>query len=117
MWEYGYNLKKLMNNLAKKYNIQNNFLAEGPSCSPVYAFTDNRGNVSLSLRTLFSQEMIKNKILMPWITLSFRHGKKELNLTEKALNKVFPVIKLALDNGVEHYLKGDIIKPVFRTHN
>jgi glutamate-1-semialdehyde 2,1-aminomutase len=54
---------------------------------------------------------------MPWITLSFRHGKKELNLTEKALNKVFPIIKLAIDNGVEHYLQGDIIKPVFRTHN
>jgi len=117
IWEYGYNLKKVMNLLAKKYKIQENFIAEGPSCSPVYSLKDNEGKTSLPLRTLFSQEMIKNKILMPWITLSFRHGAKELKITEKALNKVFPIIKLAIDNGVDKYLEGDIIKPVFRTHN
>ena len=117
MWNYGYKLKKMMNNLAKKYNIDNNFIAEGPSCSPIYQFKDNDGKISLPLRTLFSQEMIKNKILMPWITLSYRHGEKEFKLTEKALNKVFPIIKLALDNGVDGYLKGEVIKPVFRTHN
>ena len=117
MWNYGYKLKKMMNNLAKKYNIDNNFIAEGPSCSPIYQFKDNDGKISLPLRTLFSQEMIKNKILMPWITLSYRHGEKEFKLTEKALNKVFPIIKLALDNGIDGYLKGEVIKPVFRTHN
>jgi len=117
MWNYGYKLKKMMNNLAKKYNIDNNFIAEGPSCSPIYQFKDNDGKISLPLRTLFSQEMIKNKILMPWITLSYRHGEKEFKLTEKALNKVFPIIKLALDNGVDGYLEGEVIKPVFRTHN
>ena len=113
----GLKLSGVDSELAKKYNIDNNFIAEGPSCSPIYQFKDNDGKISLPLRTLFSQEMIKNKILMPWITLSYRHGEKEFKLTEKALNKVFPIIKLALDNGVDGYLKGEVIKPVFRTHN
>lgn len=117
IWEYGYNLKMTMNLLAKKYKLQDNFIAEGPSCSPVYSFIDNKGKVSLPLRTLFLQEMIKNKILMPWISLSFRHGLKELKITEKALNKVFPIIRSAIDNGVDKYLEGNVIKPVFRTHN
>ena len=38
-------------------------------------------------------------------------------MTEIALNKVFPIIKKALDNGVDAYLDGDIIKPVFRKFN
>ena len=36
---------------------------------------------------------------------------------EDALNKVFPVIKKALDNGIDKYLEGDTIKPVFRKFN
>lgn len=117
MWKYGYNLIKLMNGLAIEYNIGKNFIAKGPSCSPIYVFYDNNGKISLPLRTLFSQEMIKNNILMPWITLCYRHGTKELKMTEKALRKVFPVIKSALDTKVSLYLDGDVIKPVFRKYN
>ena len=42
---------------------------------------------------------------------------KELKKTEQALNKVFPVIKKAINNGVHEYLDGDVIKPVFRKFN
>ena len=54
---------------------------------------------------------------MPWITLCYRHGPKELKKTEKALKKVLPIIKNALDGDIKNYLVGDAIKPVFRKHN
>ena len=117
MWEYGYNLKKLINNLANEFNLSKNIVAEGPSCSPIYTVKDNNENISLPLRTLFSQEMIKNGVLMPWITLCYRHGPKELRKTELALKKTFTVIKKALDGNINNYLIGDSIKPVFRRHN
>ena len=117
MWKYGYDLKKLMNNLADDFDLGKNIIAEGPSCSPIYIVRDNNGNISLPLRTLFSQEMIKNGVLMPWITLCYRHGPKELKKTEKALKKVLPIIKKALDGDIKNYLVGDAIKPVFRRHN
>jgi glutamate-1-semialdehyde 2,1-aminomutase len=117
MWKYGYALKKLMNNLADEFNLGKNIIVEGPSCSPIYTIRDNSGNISLPLRTLFSQEMIKNRVLMPWITLCYRHGPKELKKTEKALKKVLPIIKNALDGDIKNYLVGDAIKPVFRKHN
>ena len=118
--------KKILKTISSRKEIESNlkgqdiikFIAKTLPHQPgVYQMEDNDGKISLPLRTLFSQEMIKNKILMPWITLSYRHGEKEFKLTEKALNKVFPIIKLALDNGVDGYLKGEVIKPVFRTHN
>jgi glutamate-1-semialdehyde 2,1-aminomutase len=117
MWKYGYDLKKLMTNLANDFDLSKNITIEGPSCSPIYTMKDNNGNISLPLKTLFSQEMIKNGVLMPWITLCYRHGPKELKKTEKALKKVFPIIKKALDGNIKNYLVGDIIKPVFRRYN
>lgn len=117
IWNYGYNLKNIFNALIKKYNLENNFFIRGPACSPTYAIVDKKGNNSLELRTLFIQEMIKNKILMPWIALCYHHGDKELKLTENALEKVLPIVRKALDGRVSDYLEGDVIKPVFRKYN
>ena len=54
---------------------------------------------------------------MPWIALSYSHGKTELKITEKALQNVFSVYKKAVNEGYEKYLIGDAIKPVFRKYN
>ena len=117
IWKYGDDLKKIIKSLTKKHGIENNFLIKGPSCSPTYMLLDRNGHISLPLRTLFAQEMIKNDILMPWISICYRHGKKELELTKKALDKVFPILKEALNNNINDYLDGETIKPVFRKFN
>ena len=117
LWSYGSKLIHLMNNMAQNFNLENNFIVEGIECSPYYLTFDNEGNNSLGLRTLFSQEMIKNGVLIPWIALSYAHQEPELNFTLNALEKTFDVYRKAIDNGYEKYLKGDVIKPVFRKYN
>jgi glutamate-1-semialdehyde 2,1-aminomutase len=117
IWDYGKKLIKLMNKLAKKYNIEKNFIAGGIECSPYYLTLDNDGKNSLALRTLFAQEMIKNGVMMPWIALSYAHTKKEFKFTKKALKNTFKTYKKAVQYGCEKYLDGDIIKPVFRKYN
>lgn len=117
MWQYGKKLISMMNELACKYGIEKNFVAGGIECSPYYLTFDNDGQNSLGLRTLFSQEMIKNGVLIPWIALSYAHGEKELEITKNALEKTFEVYKKAVDEGYEKYLVGNPIKPVFRKFN
>lgn len=117
MWQYGKKLISMMNELARKYGIEKNFVAGGIECSPYYLTFDNDGQNSLGLRTLFAQEMIKNKVMMPWIALSYAHGEKELEITRNALENTFLVYKKAVDEGYEKYLVGDVIKPVFRKFN
>jgi len=107
----------MMNSLAKEYGIEDNFIVSGPSCSPVYSTFNNDGNLSFELRTLFSQEMIKNKVLMPWIALCMRHGEKELLITEHALRESFLIYRKAIEQGVDRFLEGPVIKPVFRRFN
>lgn len=117
LWDYGSKLIKLMNEVAQKYEIEKNFVAAGIECSPYYLTFDNDGQNSLGLRTLFSQEMIKNGVLIPWIALSYAHGEKELEITKNALEKTFEIYKKAVDEGYEKYLVGNPIKPVFRKFN
>jgi glutamate-1-semialdehyde 2,1-aminomutase len=117
LWDYGSKLVSLMNSIAKKFDLEKNFVAGGIECSPYYLTFDNKGQNSLGLRTLFSQEMVKNGVLMPWIAISYAHGEDELKLTEKALENTFEIYKKAVDEGFEKHLIGDVIKPVFRKYN
>jgi glutamate-1-semialdehyde 2,1-aminomutase len=118
IWSYGQALKDLFTKKAKQYGIENSFKVRGPACSPSYVTLDNSGIDSLLLRTLFSQEMIKAGVLMPWIALCLRHGEKELQITSNALDLALPVYRRALEeNDIEKYLEGPAIKPVFRKYN
>ena len=117
LWDYGRKLMAMMQRKAEDHGIGQNFKVGGIACSPYYLTLDSSGANSLGLRTLFSQEMIRNGVLMPWIALSYRHGEEELAVTERAIDATFKIYRKALDEGVEKYLNGPVIKPVFRKHN
>ena len=61
--------------------------------------------------------MIKNGVLMPWVAISYAHGQKELEFTLNAVRNSLQVYAKALEDGYEKYLKGAVIKPVFRQRN
>jgi len=117
LWDYGRSLVALMRRQAEAHGVSHSFVAGGVPCSPYYATLDERGATSLALRTLFSQEMLRAGVMMPWLALSYRHGDAELAATEQALDHALSVYRQALDQGVDKYLEGPVIKPVFRTHN
>lgn len=117
LWKYGSELISLINRKAVEHGIGSHFKAGGVACSPYYSTLDLQGNPSLELRTLFSQEMIRNGVLIPWIALSYSHNEAEFNFTANALDASFTVIAKALEDGVAQYLSGPVIKPVFRKYN
>lgn len=117
LWAYGAKLKALMNQLAASHGIAHSFRVGGADCSPWYATLDADGQASPALRTVFSQEMVRNGVLMPWIALCYRHGEAELANTGAALDAAFRVYRKALEDGPETCLEGPAIKPVFRRFN
>jgi glutamate-1-semialdehyde 2,1-aminomutase len=117
LWSYGEKLVDGINGIAKELGIGDHFFVEGAACSPNYTALDKDKNVSLAFRTLFSQEMIRNNILMPFIALSYSHKETELEITLAAARKVLAVYAAALENGIEKYLHSPVIKPVFRKYN
>jgi len=116
-WKYGFLLMSGMNSLSKDHNINENFYVKGPACSPSFITLDLKKNNNLSFRTLFIQEMIKNGVLMPWISIAYRHDANILKKTLMAVDKSLYIYKKALKFGIDRYLKGRPIKPVFRKYN
>ena len=117
LWNYGAQLVSGINKISSRYEISSYFNVIGPSCSPTFQTFDLSGKTSLSLKTLFVQEMLKSGVLMPWIALSHAHHERELVKTLEAVDKSLKVYKKALENDVKNFLQGPDIKPVFRKYN
>jgi glutamate-1-semialdehyde 2,1-aminomutase len=117
IWDYGKKLIEGMNEIAARLGISDYFEVGGYACSPVYFTRDKDKNISLDFRTLFSQEMIKNGVLIPWVALSYAHKEEELMHTLHATLKALEVYKKALNGNISDYLVGKSIKPVFRKYN
>lgn len=117
LWSYGNKLLCGMNQISKSLGISEYFRAEGVPVSPNYICLGEDGQASFSYRTLFSQEMIKNGVLMPWIAIAYNHNDEILDITLDAVEKSLKIYKKALDEGIDHYLIGRPIKPVFRKYN
>lgn len=117
LWNYGKKFITGFNAIAAELGVSDYFSAEGFACSPVYFTRDKDKNVSLAFRTLFSQEMIRHGVLMPWVAISAAHDDAALELTMDAGRKALTVYRNALESGLEKFLNGPVIKPVFRKHN
>lgn len=116
-WNYGSRLIYKSNKIAEKLKIKQFFHLSGVACSPFYVCKDQNYKISPEFKTLFMQEMLKNKVLIPWISIAYRHQTKEFDITMEAIENSLNIYKKALKNGVKRYLKGPPVKPVFRRYN
>lgn len=117
LWSYGERLVSMLMKQAEHHGIAHSFKVGGVACSPHYATLGEDGVNSLALRTLFAQEMVRQRVFIPWIALAYRHAEAELAMTEQAVQRAFEVYAKALREGVHKYLEGPIIRPVFRQFN
>lgn len=117
IWHTGSKLMEGMNEIASGLGIADHFSFVGVPCSPNFITRDATGDVSLAFRTLFVQEMVKHGVLMPWVALSYSHGSNETDIALEAARKSLEVYRRALNDGVDGYLEGRPIKPVFRRYN
>lgn len=116
-WNFGKKLREGVEKITENLEIAEYFKIVGIDCLPGYLTLDENMNPCLKFRTLFSQEMIKNKVLMPWISICFSHTEKELEKALAAIDNSLRVYKKALEEGVGKYLVGEAVKPVFRVRN
>ena len=117
LWSYGAKLRDGLEQVAANLGLSEYFKIEGPDISLNYLAYDANHTMSLAFRTLFSQEMAREGVLMPWIAISLAHGPTELEKTLSAADAALRVYRQALDSGIERFLEGHAIRPVFRRVN
>ena len=105
------------NKLVKEYSLNDYIFFSGPAYSPDFLCLDKDKKKSLKFKTLFIQEMANNGVLMNYISISHSHRENELKITLNAIEKTLKIYKKALSEGISKFLRGNVIKPVFRRFN
>jgi glutamate-1-semialdehyde 2,1-aminomutase len=115
--EYGERLIKQLNAVSLAHGLERNLIFYGNPVSPYFKVLDENGQNDSTLRTLLSQELVRQGLLMPWIALSSAHGNRQLTKTVNALDKAAHVLAKAVSSKTNVYLEGPSIRPVFRKFN
>jgi len=83
-------------------------------CNLLFYTRDAQGQPSQPLRTLFMQELVRHGILAPSFVVSWSHSEADIDRTIDAVARALQVYRQALDGGVERFLQGPAVQPVFR---
>jgi glutamate-1-semialdehyde 2,1-aminomutase len=93
------------------------FTLSGRDCLLLYGTLDQNRQRSQAFRTLFLQELLKRGVLAPNFAVSAAHGDAEIDCTILAVAQALQVYAAALSDGIEKYLIGRPVQPVFRKYN
>lgn len=115
--DQGKKLKDAVNKASDDLGINDKISIIGPNCCSVYTTRDQDGNPSQPFRTLFMQEQLKRGLLMPSSIVSYSHSDSDINETVEKMYEAMVVYKKALNQGIDKYLIGRPVAPVWRKYN
>lgn len=117
LYEAGDRLRRGVERVAAAHGVADHFKIHGRSCSMLFATLDGAGKPSQPFRTLFLQELLKGGVIAPSFIVSYSHDDASIDRTVDAVDRALRVYRAALEEGVERYLVGPSVKPVYRSHN
>ena len=117
LYRQGERLREGLTRVAQEAGVQDYFQVVGKAPNLVYSTRDQQKQPSQYFRALFLQEMIQQGFLTPSLVVSFSHSDADIARTIERVGEVLQVYKKALEDGVEKYLVGRPVKPVFRKFN
>lgn len=117
LYRQGQRLIEGINQVVDENDLNGYFGLLGRPCNLIYFTRDQDMQPSQPFRTLFLQELIKRGVLAPSLVVSYSHSDDDIDRTVEAINEALAVYKKALDQGVDKFLVGRPVKPVFRKYN
>jgi len=117
LYAQGERLAKGISQSIKEHHLHPYFQVLGKPCCLIYATRDNDNKPSQPFRTLFLQETMKRGLLAPSLIVSYSHKDEDIDNTIAIIHEALGVYRKALDEGIEKYLEGRPVKPVYRSKN
>jgi glutamate-1-semialdehyde 2,1-aminomutase len=117
LYEAGDRLRHAIERAALKHGVSEHFKLLGRSCCILFVTLDSENKPSQLFRTLFLQELIKGGVIAPSFIVSYAHDDAAIDHTIDVVDRALSVYRAALADGVERYLEGPPVKPVYRTYN
>lgn len=117
LWRQGERLRRLVNQSIGENRLEGFFELIGRPCNLLFVTCDEKGKRSQAYRTLFMQELIRRGVLGPSFVVSYSHTDSDIDRTAEAVHDALIVYRNALDEGIDKYLEGTPVKPVYRRFN
>jgi glutamate-1-semialdehyde 2,1-aminomutase len=117
LYRQGARLRQGINRAIADAGLEGYFAVLGKESNLVYATRDENKSPSQAFRALFLQETIRRGLLMPSLVVSFSHTDADIDRTIEGVAETLQVYGQALRHGVEKYLVGRPVKPVYRRFN
>lgn len=117
LWQQGRKLAQGINQAISELKLGDFFGLSGKPCCLTYNTRDTDRNPSQAFRTLFLQETLNRGLLAPSLVVSYSHSDEDIQRTVEVIRSALVVYQKALENGIDKYLEGRPVKPVFRKYN
>lgn len=117
LYEQGTKLEKGIMQASRDLNLQDKVAIVGPPCCSVYTSRDQDNQPSQPFRTLFMQETMKRGLIMPSTIISYSHSDADIAQTVEKIHEALVIYKKALAEGIDKYLVGRSVQPVWRKYN
>jgi glutamate-1-semialdehyde 2,1-aminomutase len=117
LWKQGERLRGLINRSVVENHLEGFFEIVGRPCNLIFATHDHEHLRSQPFRTLFMQELIRRGVIGPSFVVSFSHADADIDRTAEAAHEALGIYRKALNEGVDKYLEGRPVKPVYRRFN
>ena len=117
LWKQGKRLRALVDRSIAENRLTGFFEVTGKPCNLVFVTCDQEGHRSQAFRTLFMQELIRRGVIAPSFVVSYAHSDADIDRTAEAVFAAHVVYRKALDEGIDKYLEGRPVKPVYRRFN
>jgi glutamate-1-semialdehyde 2,1-aminomutase len=117
LWSKGERLGNAVNRSISEHKLEGFVEVIGKPCCLVYAARDQNKEPSQAFRTLFLQETIRRGLLAPSLIVSYSHGDAEIDQIAEIIHDALYIYRKALDEGIDKYLEGRPVQPVWRKYN
>jgi glutamate-1-semialdehyde 2,1-aminomutase len=117
LYRRGDRLRAGVQEVVRRHGVHEYLQILGRSCNLVFATKGPDHAPSQAFRALFMQELIRGGVLAPSFVVSYSHTDEDIDRTIEAVDHGAAVYARALDAGVENFLVGRAVKPVYRQFN
>jgi glutamate-1-semialdehyde 2,1-aminomutase len=117
MQEQGERLRSGLEHSIHRHGLQDYVGIHGFPVCLVYSTRDQQKQASQTFRTLLLQELIKRGVIAPSLVLSYAHKALDIDQTIEIFDEALVVYRMAIDEGIEKYLEGEAVQPVYRKWN
>jgi glutamate-1-semialdehyde 2,1-aminomutase len=114
--ERGRRLAGTLQPVIERHGLGEHVVLLGRDSNLVFATLDASKERSQLFRTLFLQEMVQRGVLGPSFVVSAALSDDDIERTAVALDGALAVYRQAIEDGVDRYLVGRPVQPVFRPY-